>query len=49
MRALTSVKQPNFVIFIRAVTAGFDIVEEFVDMASPSSITTGQDICEQAL
>ena len=49
MRALTSVKQPNFAIFIRAVTAGFDIVEEFVDMASLSSTTTGQDICEQAL
>ena len=37
------------VIFIRAVTARFDIVEEFLDMASLSSTTTGQDICEQAL
>ena len=39
----------QLVIFIRAVTAGFDIVEEFLDMASLSSTTTGQDICEQAL
>ena len=36
-------------IFNRAVTAGFDIVEEFSDMGSLSSNTTGQDICEQAL
>ena len=39
----------QLVIFIRAVTAGFDIVKEFLDMASHSSTTTGQDICEQAL
>ena len=39
----------QLVIFIRAVTAGFDIVEEFLDMASLSSTTTGQDIFEQAL
>ena len=39
----------QLVIFIRAVTAGFDIVEEFLDMASLFSTTTGQDICEQAL
>nr|XP_039250069.1 general transcription factor II-I repeat domain-containing protein 2-like [Styela clava] len=39
----------QLVIFIRAVTAGFDIVEEFLDMASLYSTTTGQDICEQAL
>lgn len=32
----------QLVIFIRAVTDGFDIVEEFLDMAS-------QDICEQVL
>ena len=36
-------------IFIRAITADFDIVEEFLDMASFSSTTTGQDICEQVL
>jgi len=36
-------------IFIGAVTAGFNTVEEFLDMASLSSTTTGQDICEQAL
>ena len=39
----------QLVIFIRAVTADFDIVEEFLDMASLSSTTTGQDICEQVL
>ena len=39
----------QLVIFIRAVAAGFDIVEEFLDMARFSSTTTGQDICEQAL
>lgn len=38
---------PQLVIFIRAVTAGFDIVEEFLDMASLS--ITGQDVCEQVL
>ena len=37
------------VIFIRALTADFDIVEEFLDMASLSFTTTGQDICEQTL
>ena len=39
----------QLVIFIRAVTAAFDIVEEFLDMASLSSTTTGQDICEHVL
>ena len=39
----------QLVIFIRAVTADFDIVEEFLDMASFSFTTTGQDICEQVL
>ena len=39
----------QLVIFIRAVTAGFDNVEEFLDMASLSSTNIGQDICEQAL
>ena len=38
----------QLVIFIRAVTADFDIIE-FSDMASLSSTTTGQDICEQGL
>ena len=37
------------VIFIRAVTVGFDDVEEFLYMARPSSTTTGQDICEQVI
>ena len=39
----------QLVIFITAVTAGFDIVKEFSDMASFCSTTTGQDICEQEL
>ena len=39
----------QLVIFIRAVTARFDIVEEFLDIVSLSSTTTEQDICEQAL
>ena len=39
----------QLVIFIRAVTADFDIIEEFLDMASLFSTTTGQDICEQVL
>ena len=34
------------VIFIRTVTVGLDVVEEFLDMAGLSSTTTGQDICE---
>ena len=37
------------VIFIRAVTVGLDIVEEFLDMASLSSTTTGQDIGEHVI
>ena len=39
----------QLVIFIRTVTADFDIIEEFLDMASLFSTTTGQDICEQVL
>ena len=39
----------QLVIFIRAVTADFDIIEEFLDMAGISSTNTGQDICEQVL
>ena len=37
------------VIFIRAVTGGFDVVEELLDMASISSTTMGQDICEHLI
>ena len=44
---ISDTAQPD--IFIRAVTADFDIVEEFLDMASLSSTTTGQDICEHVL
>ena len=36
-------------IFIRAVTADFDIVEKFLDMVSLSCTTIGQDISEQVL
>ena len=39
----------QLVIFIRAVTVDFDIVEEFLDTACLSSTTTGQDICESVL
>ena len=37
------------VTFIRAVTVGFDVVEEFLDMASLSITTKGQDICEHMI
>ena len=36
----------QLVIFVRAVNVGFDVFEEFLDEASLSSETTGQDICE---
>ena len=39
----------QLVIFIRAVPTDFDIVEDFLDMASFSSTTTGQDIYEEVL
>ena len=39
----------QLVIFIRAATVEFDVVEEFFDMASLSSTTTGQDICEDVI
>ena len=39
----------QLVIFIRGVTADFDIVERFLDMANLCFITTGQDISEQVL
>ena len=37
------------VIFIRVVTVGFDVVEEFLDMARLSFTATGQDICEHVI
>ena len=37
------------VIFIRADTVGFDVVEESLHMASLSSTTTGQKICEHVI
>ena len=39
----------KLLIFIGAVTVGFDVVEEFLDMASLSSTTTGQDFCEHVI
>ena len=39
----------QLVTFIRAVTVGFYVVEESLDMASFSSTTTGQDIGELAI
>ena len=37
------------VIFIRVVTVGSDVVEEFFYMAGLSSTTTGQDIREHVI
>ena len=37
------------VMLIRAVTVGFDVVEELLHMASLSSTATGQDICEHVI
>ena len=39
----------QLVIFFRAVTVGFDVVEEISEMASLSSRTIGQDICEHVI
>ena len=39
----------QIVIFIRAITADFDILEEFLHMAILTSTTTGQDICKHML
>ena len=36
-------------VFVRGVVDTFEIMEEFLDMASMPSTTTGQDICEQVL
>ena len=36
-------------VFVRGVTDTFEITEEFLDMASMSSTTTGQDISDQVL
>ena len=37
------------VILIRAVTVGFDVVEESLDMAILHSTITGQDICKNVI
>ena len=39
----------QLVIFIRTVTVGPDVVEEFIDVARLSSTTTGQDIGEHMI
>ena len=39
----------QLVIFIGAVTADFDIIEKFLDIAGLTFTTTGQDIYEQML
>ena len=39
----------KIVMFIRAVTVGLDVVEEFLDMANLSSTATGQDISEHVI
>ena len=39
----------QLVIFIRAVAVGSDVAEECLDMASPSSTTTGQNIYEHKI
>ena len=39
----------QLVIFIRAITVGFDIVEGFLVLVSFSYTTTKKDICEQVL
>ena len=37
----------QLVVFIRGVTDNFEVTEEFLDMASMQSLTTGQNICEE--
>ena len=37
----------QLVVFIRGVTDNFEVTEEFLDMASMQSTTTGQNICEE--
>uniref|UniRef100_H2ZD91 Uncharacterized protein n=1 Tax=Ciona savignyi TaxID=51511 RepID=H2ZD91_CIOSA len=37
----------QLVVFIRGVTDNFEVTEEFLDMASMHSTTTGQNICEE--
>lgn len=39
----------QLVVFIRGVTDDFEVIEEFLDMASMKSTTTGQDICEDVI
>uniref|UniRef100_A0A0L8G6W5 SPIN-DOC-like zinc-finger domain-containing protein n=1 Tax=Octopus bimaculoides TaxID=37653 RepID=A0A0L8G6W5_OCTBM len=39
----------QLVVFVRGVIDNFEITEEFLDMTSMSSTTTGQDISEQIL
>ena len=39
----------QLVVFVRGVTDNFDIIETFLDMASMSSTTTGQDVSDEVL
>ena len=36
----------QLVVFIRGVTDNFEVIEEFLDIASMKATTTGQNICE---
>ena len=39
----------QLVVFIRGVTDNFEVIEEFLDMASMIAITTGQNICKEVI
>ena len=39
----------QLVVFIRGVTDNFEVIEEFLDMASMKATTTGQNICEEVI
>ena len=39
----------QLVVFIRGVTNNFEVIEEFLDMASMKATTTGQNICEEMI
>ena len=39
----------QLVVFIRGLRNNFEVIEEFLDMASMKSTTTGQNICEEVI
>ena len=39
----------QLVVFIRGVIDNFEVIEEFLDMASMKATTTGQNICEEVI